>query len=239
MNIDTIRLYEERCRSLKSSFNENSITGDMNEYYGMLNNYLNFNDLMSYDAFKDVLRHKTSRRNKRYRVNKKLTKLMDYKLVSKAKTQALVFATLTLTNETLYKKNGQQKKIRTITKKIDKYVNEMYDYAIINVDYGEKNERLHFHLIGQLKQGIELIPNKTKSKKGFKMYNIKNDTYKLGYSTIEIINLEDNKRTTNYLLKINNHSNKPTAINHRIRVLGNLKNNVEEHQKFLEKLFQK
>lgn len=238
MDIDTIKLYEKRCREIKSFFKANSATGEMLEYYGMINCYEYFKDILSYDQYKDILKHKVSRRKKRYRANKKLTKLMDYKINNELNKQLLVFTTLTLSNDTLYLKSGRPKKLRTITKKVDRYINQVYDYAIVNVDYGEKTERLHFHLIGILKKDTELIENKVKSNKGFKMYSIKDDINDLGYSTVEVIDEDDNRKVTNYLLKINNHSNKPSTKNHRIRVLGNrnLIEDIEYYQYFLERL---
>ena len=201
-------------------------------YYKSLNKYENYKDLMTENEFKDILRHKRSRYGKRYRANKKLTNMTDYMASSGVlDANILAFATLTLSDKALYKLDGTPKKIETINKIQDRRCKEIFKYAMLNEDYGDKNDRLHHHAIGILNDNIELIPIEERSKKGYKQYKIKGMNENYGWIIIEIFNIEDNKKLTNYLLKINNHSNKATTKRKRIRVLGD-KDLINEMQVF-------
>lgn len=53
------------------------------------------------------------------------------------------------------------------------------------------------------------------------MYELKNKNYDLGFEpTLEIIeDLENDRKLSNYLVKLNFHSNKKSTRNRRIRVL--------------------
>ena len=133
-------------------------------------------------------------------------------------TSRLVFVTCTFDDKAMYKKNGKPIKEITRTKKINKWFKKHFSYAVVNIDYGEKNDREHHHAIAYLNSDEEL-----KHKIG-KYYELKNKDYALGFEpTIEKIRISDEdvklKKLSNYLLKINNHSNKPSSINRRIRVI--------------------
>lgn len=102
--------------------------------------------------------------------------------------------------------------------KVNKWIRQHFTYAIVNIDYGDKNEREHHHFIGYLNKD-EKIEKKTNI-----FYELVNKNYTLGFEpTLEKIQISDDdiklKKVSNYLIKINNHSNKPSSINRRIRVL--------------------
>lgn len=220
--VDTadLRLYDLRCREIIKQFDYPMDRGIA------CRDYNNFKDILSMESFNAVLRAKRSRKAKRSRARKKLTRTLSREVLE---TNKLVFTTCTLDDKHLYLRNGSLKRMQTLNKNIDKWIHEHFDYAIVNVDYGEKNERLHYHLIGYLKadEGLSPVLNKkgeqSRSKKGFPNWVLRSKTYKLGFEpTVNVVEdvLSDSKKLTNYLLKINSHSNKPSTRNHRLRVIG-------------------
>lgn len=201
-----------------------------NEYYKALNDYDYFKDVIPTETrFKALLRAKRNRYYKRYRANKKIRPLIDLDL------NRLVFITCTFSDSQLYKKNGQPKSEETRTKKVNQWIKSHCVYAIANIDYGTKTEREHHHAIGYLFKGEELELKEGKSKKGFKMYELKNKDYNEFLKTslketpsheptIELVELDTNdlkmRRLTDYLVKrLGDHTNKQSTKNRRIRVL--------------------
>lgn len=200
-------LYKSRCKELKEYGLDNS----------ELNNYKWFEDLYSPCDFKEVLKEKQNRKNKRYRVKRKI---YDYileiatKLKSQGKDPKVVFGTCTLNDKELSNKE------RTRTKKLDLWIQNHFIYAIVNKDYGKKNEREHYHFIAITTEDLE--NKKIKSKKGFEIFELKRKNYNLGFEpTLCIVNFEkfSDKQLINYLLKLNNHSTKDTQ-KARIRVIS-------------------
>jgi len=180
--------------------------------YSVLNDYNFFSDLMSEEEFKSIINRKKSRSNKRNRFNGIVKDILRFKMFHEGE-YTLVFGTLTLKDYYL------ELQERTRVKLIDSYLKKHYEIVVINKDYGKETEREHYHFIGLTKE--QLIDSGKKSKKGFKLYNLENDDYKLGFSPdIEIINSLDMEKLNNYTLKLNNHSNKETA-KQRIRVIKN------------------
>ena len=109
----------------------------------------------------------------------------------------------------------------TYIRKIHKYLKNHYLYSILNKDFGKKTEREHYHFIGLTLPKEELEDTGKKSKKGYKIYELKNKDYKLGFEPdLCKVDLQKNdmEQTTNYLLKLNNHSNKITSSN-RVRII--------------------
>lgn len=234
MNED-IKLYNLISKSLSIKHKEKGFSNDTKEnnllYYAALNNYDYFKDVLSEESFKEILKDKKRRRQKRYRCNKKIEPIAPFIIYQKINmsepvvivkhnidTSRLVFVTCTFDDSQLYTKKGKEKKERTRTKKVNKWFKEHFSYAVVNIDYGEKNDREHHHAIAYMNSDEEL-----EHKKG-KYFELKNKDYKLGFEpTIEKITISDEdrklKKVSNYLLKINNHSNKPSSINRRIRVL--------------------
>lgn len=219
-------LYKQRCKKLKDS----TYKVDRYLYYQTLNNYDNFKDILSEEEFNRITRNKKNRSAKRYRANKKMIPIKNAIYLNDERYE--VFGSFTFKEDMFYKKNGKETTERTRTNKVNKEIKKLFDYAIANIDYGEKNDREHHHVSGILKSGLELeliidkdtgelIPSKT----GRPQYKIVGYDEPLGWTSFQLmeLNYEDIKfkRVSNYLVKINNHSNKVTSKNRRIRVFNN------------------
>lgn len=219
-------LYKQRCKKLK----DRTYKVDRYLYYQTLNNYDNFKDILSEEEFNQITRNKKNRSAKRYRANKKMNPIKNAIYLNDERYS--VFATFTFKENIFYKKNGKETTERTRTKKVNEEIKKLFDYAIANIDYGEKNDREHHHVSGILKSGLELelcIDEKTGelilSKTGRPQYKIVNYDEPLGFTKFELIELDYEdlkfKKVSNYLVKINNHSNKVTSKNRRLRVFNN------------------
>lgn len=182
--------------------------------YNILSDYENFKDIFTEEEFKDVLREKHCRSNKRNRTKSKIQDMLRYYAYcakkSTPKTLYLVFGTGTINDKYL------SRKPRTRDKLLQIYMLNHYDVAIINTDYGDKTERLHYHWIGLTSEKpIPKIRNnkQCKSKKGFDLYVLPGNDYVLAdfVPTVEPIVTTDIDKIRNYLLKLNNHSNKESS----------------------------
>ena len=182
-----------------------------------LNNYSNFKNLFSKYEFESIIREKQNRKNKRYRTKNKFLELYQIASLINNESKKVVFGTITLDNKNLNMKED------TYIRKINKWLKEHFIYSILNKDYGSKTEREHYHFIGLTIEDIET--KNSKSKKGYDIYELKNKTYTMGFEpTLCIIDLNKNdiQKTVNYLLKLNNHSNKLSTKN-RVRIVKNNK----------------
>ena len=221
MENELYRLYKARCSELVKDSN-----GLVN--YSILGEYEYFKDLMSEDDFKVALRVKHNRNNKRNRTKNKLMDMIQYYMYAGARGRKLymVFGTGTIDNEYLWKREP-----RTRDKLLNVHLLNNYDVALVNKDYGDKTEREHYHWIGLTNNN--LIPkldhngNQLKSKKGKPLFELDTNDYKLGYNpTVESIVTTDMDKIRNYLLKLNNHSNKETA--RRLRHIKTCNYNIWE-----------
>lgn len=203
---DTMELYQFYCKKL------------LDDGYALdeLNNYDNFRSIFTEIEFKRIMNDKQNRKNKRYRTRNKFLEIL--RIANELKDNSnmnVVFGTITLDNEHLALKEN------TYIRKIHKWLKEHFVIALLNKDYGSKNEREHYHFIGLT---IEEIESKNiLSKKGYEIFELKNKNYTMGFEpTLCLIDLskDDISKTTNYLLKLNNHSNKITSRN-RLRVIKN------------------
>lgn len=196
-------LYKNRCTALlKIGFN-----------YSDLNNYDNFKDILSEEEFKNELRLKQNRKNKRNRTKRALIDIVRFYNCINSGTKQLIFGTCTLND------NSLKLKSETIDKKINYWLKQHFMWSIVNIDYGKKNERKHYHFIGLTTELLE--DTHSKSKKGHPLYELENKNYDLGWEpSLEIIdfNKNDIDKTVNYLLKLNNHSNKSTTSS-RVRII--------------------
>ena len=206
---DLHKLYKKRCRELL----EHGLA------YSELNNYENFKDILSEVVFKVFMKDKQNRKNKRYRTKEKFKEIIIVYNNSKCPTKNLVFGTLTFNKETLSLEE------ETRVKKMNKWLKSHFLISIVNKDFGDKTGREHYHFLGITSQALEVKYNKNgkpkKSKKGYVIHELVNKDYKLGFEpTICIVDFDksDIDKTTNYLLKLNNHSNKILAKN-RVRVI--------------------
>lgn len=207
MSIEAIELlYKSRCKALK-------ILGLVNEE---LNNYNNFSDILTEEEFNEMIRTKHNRQQKRCRTKNRFREIIILKNSLACETQ-LVFGTLTLDDEHLKLKED------TYIREINKWIKNHFYYCILNKDFGKKTEREHYHFIGLTLPKEELEDTGKKSKKGYKIYELKNKDYRLGFEPdICKVDLQKNdmEQTTNYLLKLNNHSNKITSRS-RVRIIKN------------------
>ena len=247
-NLNQIRL---NIRLRRKEIKENAFFLD-NKYdtYKKYNEYEYFKDICTENQFNAILRQDRNRYGKRYRANKKL-EVMSNCMRRKANNEYLhdikvVFGTCTFKDSMFFKGDTRSPiKERTRTKKVNEWLKHHFLYSVANIDYGEKNEREHHHFIGILKD-TELIPvldkngNQIKSKKGFPLWNIKNDNYNLGWKPdIEIIEYNSKdlklKKVSNYLLKVNNHINKDSTKNRRFRVLKGYEIQQQEDEEIIQK----
>lgn len=234
MSSTTLMLYDSRVKKLKENIKEQK------NFYEAIRNYSYFSDILEFDDFKAILRTKNNRKAKRLRTFKKVQNILYAPEFTGANSNGL-FGTATFDNKTLYKKNGKQLKIETLNKKINEYIKKNFKLAIVNVDFGEQNERIHYHWIGIAKDNIELISTNRKSKKYNELYNIKNDEYDFGFLPVYAkVDFDETRTISNYLIKINNHSNKTTTKNYRIKVIGDKKliesiKSLREHLKAISK----
>lgn len=217
LNDMTNDLYKNRCTALL----KNGLS------YSELNNYDNFKDILSIQDFKNELRLKQNRKNKRNRTKRALIDLLRfYNLIDSNKT--LVFGTCTFDNKNIKLKS------ETLDKKINYWIKKHFMWSIVNVDYGKKNERKHYHFIGITKELIETTHKK--SKKGNEIYELSNKDYEMGFEPDLLIvdfNKNDLDKTINYLLKLNNHSNKDTTSS-RVRIIKTeiIKYSTKDKKKF-------
>lgn len=203
------KLYKERCRKLL----------DIGYDYKDLNCYDNFNDLMDEEVFKLIIRDKQNRCNKRYRTKEKIKEMIILYDELKSDNKKLIFGTLTLDDYHLNLKEN------TYIRDIHKWLKKHCLISLLNKDFGEKKGREHYHIFSITNEDIEQLFNENgkpkKSKKGYEIYEFKNKDYNLGFEpTLCIIDFDkdDIDKTTNYLLKLNNHSNK-FLTKGRVRVI--------------------
>lgn len=205
-------LYKQRANEILK--NEKTIIN-----YFKTKDYENFKDIMSYEDFKKALRIKNRKQGRRKRCYKKLEpiiNLYEELFYEKGIYCNIVFGTCTFDN------NSMSWKEETRTKKVNKWIKEHFIIALANIDYGKTTEREHHHFIGLTFEELERTGKK--GKKGFDMYEIKNNkNYVLGFEpNLEIVNdFNNDKKLSNYLVKLNFHSNKNSTRNRRIRVLKN------------------
>ena len=207
-------VYKKRCEELKA-------VGLSNEE---LNNYENFKDLYTEEEFKKTMNIKQNRKNKRYRTKNKFKEL--FKLKEKVKNGKVVFISIQ-PNDTLL--NQEE---RTYTKKINEWLKEHFLYSILNKDYGDLTGREHYHALAITTEEIEQLFHEDgtpkRSNSGYLMYElIRKDFSKISKSkelqfepTLNLVDLEKDSlgKTVNYLLKLNNHSNKSTTKS-RVRII--------------------
>lgn len=207
-------IYKDKCKYLKN-------IGLTNKE---LDNYENFKEEFTEEDFKIIMNEKHRRSNKRYRTRDKfkmilaLNKSIDYK-------GTIVFITIDPNDELL----NQEYFIR----KINQWLKQHFLISIVNKDYGDETHREHYHALALTTQPIEQLFHEDgkpkKSKTGMDLYELKKKDFqkitkckdRQFEPTLCKVNLIENdiNKTVNYLLKLNNHSNKETTKKERVRVL--------------------
>lgn len=204
MNIEVVELlYKSRCKELLEKKKD----------YKRLNDFNYFSDIefMNESTFKEIIRRKQNRKNKRYRYHK--AQMEMYKL-QEGTNYKTVLGTLTI-DEEHYKLQE-----RTLRKKINEWLKRHFIYAIVYDDYGSKNRRLHYHFEGLTNHKM-IIKEDIKSKKGNYIYEFIDKDYTIGFEpTLVKINFQkyDMKNSMNYILKLNNHATK-NSTKSRFRVI--------------------
>lgn len=205
--------FKDRCKLLRNIYKDKQLQDEETEIYKVYNCYSNFEDIMTFEEYRKAKNFDIGRYRKRERCSTNIHKIIAIAKITKAK---LVFGTITL-NDDFLKENYNTQKLR-----IQRYIKRSFFYSIKNADYGNKNNRLHYHFIGLTFE--ELIPTNKKSHQGRKLYNIKNDKWKNGFLPVyEIIpyDSKDLKKISNYIVKLNNHSNKISTKKSRLSILKN------------------
>lgn len=212
---ETYKVFKDRCSLMKIIYKDPKLMDKNTDIYTMYNAYSNFEDVLSYKEYRKAKNFDISRYKKRQRCANNYSHI---EIIAKLTSAKMVFGTITVNDDFLKLDYSNQ------VKKIQRYIKKSFFYAIKNADYGEKNDRLHYHFIGLTFE--ELIPIGRKSHKGRTLYNIKNDKWKDGFTPCyEIIpyDTKDKKRLSNYLVKLNNHSNKISTKNSKLSILKNFK----------------
>lgn len=119
-------------------------------------------------------------------------------VIQKTKTfkdYRIVFGTLTFDNKTLTRTCE-----RTRTRYVSEFLSKQTLHYVANIDYGNKNDREHYHFLAMIKDNIDMLK------------------WKYGGNKILQVPLsrKDIKATKNYLFKLNNHSYKESTRQKRI-----------------------
>ena len=201
------------------------------EYFMAIKDYNNFESVISNKfLFERVLREVANEQAKKRRAYKKIE---IAERDADNNERKLIFGTLTFNDKAFFKGDIKSPiKEETRTKNVNKWLNEIFDYVIVNIDYGKQNEREHHHFLGVMKEEyenkLEIVKHKgklVKSKTGHQLYRLNEDTWKYGFEpTFEIVRIREERKITNYLTKVVNHNRKSTTKNRRFRVLGQYKN---------------
>lgn len=210
---EEIRYYEEvyksRCKEILN------LTGSYKE----LEEYENFETMIPKVIFKDIIKRKNNRRNKRYRTKEKFYEMVY--LSKNFENVNFIFGTIMPNDNELSLKED------TYIRRINKWLKENFIYSILNKDFTKTTEREHYHFIGFTTKALEPVlkanGEQAKSKKGIPLWELAKKSYTGGFEpTLEKIDLQNYsiERTNNYLLKLNNHSSK-LGTKSRIRVIKN------------------
>ena len=206
-------MYRNRCKRILQEYEDPKRHFNLKDLK-KLNEYETFKDLMSVDVFKEIIRSKKRRKNKRSRTKRQFREIQSLQFILGGK---IVFGTATLNNESL------DLKIETRRKKLNAWIKNHFVKAIINEDYGKEKGRFHFHFIALCTERLEKKKNAAgelkRTKKGYPIQELTKKDYEMGHEpTLLVVEDDDEQKLVNYLLKLNNHSNKETTRS-RVRVL--------------------
>lgn len=193
-----------------------------------LNNYDNFKDTFTQEEFTQIIREKQNRKNKRNRTKQKFREILQ--LQQMIPNSKIVFISIMPNDELLNQKE------ETRVKKIEIWLKKHFWYSIVNKDFGSKTEREHYHAIALTTEELEQLFHEDGrpklSNKGLPIYELVNKDFKTLVKMkkeqfeptlcLVDISVNDINKTINYLLKLNNHSNKLSTRN-RLRIITNTK----------------
>ncbi|MBQ4209091.1 hypothetical protein II654_01520, partial [bacterium] len=184
-----------------------------------LNNYDNFKDTFTQKEFTQIIKEKQNRKNKRNRTKQKFREILQ--LQQMIPNSKIVFISIMPNDELLNQKE------ETRVKKIEIWLKKHFWYSIVNKDFGSKTEREHYHAIALTTEKLEQLFHEDGrpklSNKGLPIYELvnkdfktlvkmKNEQFEPTLCLVDI-SVNDINKTINYLLKLNNHSNKLSTRN--------------------------
>ena len=139
--------------------------------------------------------YEANHKRKTYGLNEILKWYYCIENVPYFKNHKLVFGTLTFNDSTLDRTSKVTRR-RYVARYLKKYCIKY----IANIDYGDKNEREHYHFIAMIEKDIP------------------KNSWKYGIENLQHINttIKDIKKIRSYLLKLNNHSYKNSTRNERV-----------------------
>lgn len=169
------------------------IVTNIYDYYSfrrneLFKNGLDIDDINNYDLdkddFEECKRIKNSRRMQRKKIKNHINYLMN------REDYSMWFLTFTIKNE------KYDIKEETHRKKVIECLNKFVEDYILNIDFGSKNERRHYHVIIATKRNLK-----------FKEY-LKDYEEKIGFIGIEQIRLDykSNIKLSAYMDKLVSHS---------------------------------
>lgn len=162
-----------------------------------INNKDNYNhDLFDTETLILCFRiYESNHKRKEYGLNEIMKWFYCIKEVPTFKNWKMIFGTLTFTDSTLNKTSKETRR-RYVARYLKQYC---YKY-IANIDYGDKNEREHYHFVALVQEDIP------------------KNTWKYGMQNLKNVgtDIKDLKKIRSYLLKLNNHSYKYSTRNERV-----------------------
>lgn len=165
--------------------------------------YISFSEdveFLNYMSIDEIVNKITTYQANKRRVRNRLVKRVRY-FMDKCDDQfAVYFVTLTFSDDYLI--GRQYEEIRT---DIRKFVSKYANYYILNKDYGEHTERLHFHGLLLLQRDSELKSNMDVEGTFLCEYN-----RKFGFCNLQLCN-ENSTALTMYIEKLTFHALKLTT----------------------------
>lgn len=149
---------------------------------------------LEYEYLREAQRELNAEKARKKRLNKRIKDYFDY-----ANKHAIMayFLTLTFDDDTLLNTNE-----KTRHRYIKDFMHNHFKFYLANVDYGELNEREHYHAIVLCDSDIHDILVK----------------YKYGFTHFEKCRISevDAVRTSTYITKFTNHATKSTTYQNRV-----------------------
>lgn len=117
----------------------------------------------------------------------------------------LIFGTLTFNEEALTKTSKVTRR-----RYVARFLTSQCESYIANIDYGDENEREHYHFVAMVKN------------------KIKKDSWKYGFDSYRTIpqTRQGLQKVKSYLLKLNNHSYKTSTRNERV-IMNKTKKSID------------
>lgn len=156
------------------------------------NNYLEiFDEETIINCFKIF---NANRARKQYGLNEMIKWCFSIEKTNHFKDYIIIFGTLTFNDKIL-----ETTSKLTRRRYVSRFLKDKCVSYIANIDFGNKNNREHYHFVALCKDKIDT------------------NLWKYGYASFTKINAtRDIKKIKNYILKLNNHSYKSSTRNERI-----------------------